>query len=297
MDERIYLDLFAGRPDNVSRETGEGILGSAHRALRAQPPFTRVCLFELEGHAERLDQALRDAYPGRPGLRVYPGDCNQQVASALRELESVRWAPTFAFIDQFDSEVHWTTLEQIARFRRGRTKAEMWLLFATDQYPRGLTLPGDEVNVPYGDTITQMLGTDAWRHIADGRRRGLLTSTQAREEWVNLMRWRLQDELGYAKSHPFTMRNTAGREIYDMIFTSDHDAGDRIMTHLYGKAESEHEEMRQHALALRRDRRAEERGDVALFPLTPEMVSPAATSYEASYVYEPPHKPYRLPGL
>ena len=43
--ERIYLDLFAGWPTNVSRETQEEILGSVHRALGVRPPFTRVCLF------------------------------------------------------------------------------------------------------------------------------------------------------------------------------------------------------------------------------------------------------------
>src|SRR5262249_39811994 len=72
-------------------------------------------------------------------------------------------------------------------------------------------------------------------------------------EWVNLMRWRLQNVLGYAESHAFTMKNTNGNDIYDMIFVSDHPVGDKIMRHLYGKALSEHEAMRQHAPAQRRD--------------------------------------------
>jgi three-Cys-motif partner protein len=218
-----------------------------------------------------------------------------QVAHALRDLYGVRWAPAFAFIDQFGSEIHWSTLEQIARFRRARTKAEMWILFATSQYPRGLTRPGGQVNVDYAATITRMLGTDEWQYIFEGRKRNLLTAAEARDEWVNLMRWRLQHDLGYARSHAFTMKNTAGRDIYDMIFTSDHPAGDRIMVHLYGKAASEHEEMRQHALTLRRERRAEGRGEMALFPVTPEMLGPAAGQQDSPYVYEPPREPYRLP--
>ncbi len=142
VEERIYLDLFAGWPENVSRETDEQILGSVHRALRTRPPFTRLCLLEMDGKAQRLDAAIHKAYPARHGIRVYPGDCNGQVSQALADLKQVSWAPTFAFIDQFDPEVHWSTLEQIASFRRGKTKAEMWILFASGQYPRGLNGDG-----------------------------------------------------------------------------------------------------------------------------------------------------------
>jgi three-Cys-motif partner protein len=105
LDQRIYLDLFAGWPENISRETGEKILGSVHRALSTDPPFTKVCMFELPAKAEELDRALRRAYPDRQGIKIYPGDCNDTVAQALADLRSVNWAPTFAFIDQFDSEV------------------------------------------------------------------------------------------------------------------------------------------------------------------------------------------------
>jgi hypothetical protein len=44
----LYLDLFAGAPDNFARGTGEVILGSGHRALAADPPFTRVVPCELQ---------------------------------------------------------------------------------------------------------------------------------------------------------------------------------------------------------------------------------------------------------
>jgi three-Cys-motif partner protein len=295
-DERIYLDLFAGWPDNVSRETDQHILGSAHRALRVRPPFTRLCLFEIGRKARRLDEAIRKQYPDRDGIRVYAGDCNAQVAHTLSDLREVCWAPTFVFVDQFASEVRWSTLDQIARFRRARTKAELWILFASGQYPRGLGIHGPVVNATYGETLTQMLGTEEWLHIVEARRRGVLTPAASRAEWVNLMRWRLQHELGYAESHAFTMKNTNGNDIYDMIFASDHPVGDRIMRHLYGKALSEHEDMRQHALALRRDRRrAEEAGEVALFPITPGMVKPASLGADRVYLHEPPHEPYHLP--
>jgi three-Cys-motif partner protein len=39
--QTVYLDLFAGQPDNVSRDgAGRVIRGSARRALDTQPPLS-----------------------------------------------------------------------------------------------------------------------------------------------------------------------------------------------------------------------------------------------------------------
>ncbi|MDT4992356.1 MAG: hypothetical protein QOH97_2248 [Actinoplanes sp.] len=294
LDERIYLDLFAGWPENISRETNEPILGSVHRALQARPPFTRVCLFEIGSHARDLEDAVRRAYPGRPGIEVYPGDCNITVSQAFADLRRLRvdWAPTFAFIDQFDSEVRWSTLEQISRFRRGKTKAEMWILFATGLYPRGLGLHAEAMNASYGDTITDMIGNEQWIPIATARRRNLLSAAQARAEWVNLMRWRLETGLGYQHTYGFTMKNTNGQDLYDMIFATDHFAGDKIMRDAYGRALGRHEAMRRWAVMRRREVRQETNGVQSLFDVAPDMVKVDAG---AVYQPEPPHEPYTLP--
>ncbi|BCJ53027.1 hypothetical protein Asp14428_45020 [Actinoplanes sp. NBRC 14428] len=295
VDERIYLDLFAGWPENQSRETDELILGSARRAIEVRPAFTRIGLFELEGKAERLERAIRHAYPGRPGIKVFPGDCNATVPQALRQLRILKldWAPTFAFVDQFDSEIKWSTLQQIAQFRQAKyTKAEMWILFATGMYPRGLNLHGEGMNARYGDTLTEMIGSEEWVPIAQDTRSGDLSPADARDEWVNLFRWRLEHDLGYRHTYGFTMRNTGGQEIYDMVFATDHQAGDRIMRHLYGKAIAEHEDMRQHALVLRRDERARSKGVDALFSVGQHMVTASRLVDGRIYLPEPPRPPY-----
>ena len=297
LEERIYLDLFAGSPLNVSRETGETILGSVHRALTVHPPFTRICLFELEDKAPQLAAAVEAAYPQRPGIQVYAGDCNVTISQALNDLrrDRVDWAPVFAFVDQFDSEVKWSTMERISRFRRGKTKAEMWILFATSFYPRGLNIHGGEMNAAYGQTVTDMLGSDEWLPIAEARRRGLIDAAMARAEWVNLMRWRLVNVLGYSKSYSFTMKNTSGQDLYDMIFVTDSEPGDRIMRHLYGKAAGEHEAMRRHALALRRDRRKAEQHGVATLFEVPMSMMPEVVDSSKLYIPEPPREPFKLP--
>lgn len=293
LSDRVYLDLFAGWPQNTSRETSEPLLGSVHRALATSPPFTRVCLFELQRtRAARLTAEIRRAYPTRPGITVYPGDCNETIDQALRDLQPVRFAPTFAFIDQFAAEVHWTTLEKISRFRKASlTKAELWILFATGQYPRGLNLPGGAMNARYGAQVTAMIGSDQWEQIAIGRREGLLSPAQARAEWLNLMRWQLETQLHYKATYPFTMRNTGGQEIYDMIFATDHPAGEKIMKYVYGTAAAEQPAMRQHARAIRQDKMQRRLGQEPLFELTGAM----ASAPPMAYALQPVHEPYRLP--
>lgn len=299
-DQRIYLDLFAGWPENTSRETDEEILGSVHRAIAAQPPFTQVHLFELPGKAAKLEAALKERYPTHHGLHVHPGDCNETIASALARLDSIRWAPTFAFVDQFAAEVHWSTLKQIAQFRRSKnkvTKAEMWILFGTSFLPRGLQVGQDHMDAKFGDRLTAMFGSEEWVPIIQARRSGLLDAGQMRLELLNLMRWRLQNELGYHATYPFTMKNTNGQDIYHMIFVSDHPVGDKVMRHLYGEALAEHEVMRQTALARRRVKKqndeAEAMGASALFEVELSSVKPSAP-VNLNSVFEPdsPREPY-----
>ena len=51
--ERIYLDAFAGEPENRDRLTGESIDGSARIALRVDdPPFTVLRFFETPENAK-----------------------------------------------------------------------------------------------------------------------------------------------------------------------------------------------------------------------------------------------------
>ncbi|MGW4058571.1 three-Cys-motif partner protein TcmP [Amycolatopsis sp. NPDC004747] len=296
-NERVYLDLFAGWPENSSRDTNEEILGSVHRALAADPPFTRVCLFELPSKAERLEAAVRQKYPHHRGLCVYPGDCNDTIALALAKLWPVRWAPTFAFVDQFAAEVHWSTLRQIAQFKRGRTKAEMWILFGTSFLPRGLQVSQDHMDAKFGDRLTAMFGSEEWIPIIKARRDGALDATGMRWELVNLMRWRLETVLGYRSTHPFTMKNTGGQELYHMIFVSDHEVGDKIMKHLYGKALDQHESMRQDALARRRlakqNQKDEAQGVASLFDIPMAEVKAArAVNVKQVYTPEPPRPPF-----
>jgi three-Cys-motif partner protein len=282
----IYLDLFSGEPDNLARETGKRIDGSARLALDCSPPFTTVCLFELEKPAQKLDQSLRSAYPDRD-LRIYAGDCNETIEQALLNLKEVCWAPTFAFIDPYVAQIHWQTLETISKHKKpGKPKVEIWLLFAHAQFPRGLGVEEGVTYETFAPKTTKFFGTEDWKQIHEARKVNQISPEEFRDELVNLMRWRLEKQLGYKWTHTLELKNTQGTPIYSMIFATDHKVGDKIMSHIYAKAADRHPQMRADAAADRQRKREEEEGTPGLFP----PISKPKDSI--AYKHSPPEPPY-----
>lgn len=279
VEERLYLDLFAGEPENVDRITGEAVQGSPWVALSTDdPPFTRLRFFELDEPHE-LEAALRAEYPDRD-FRVIGGDCNQTIHDVLAELRPLNWVPAFAFIDPNGPDVRWTTLETLAAFKANRrNKVELWMLFPEPMFVRFLRTDGGEVEPDHERRITDMYGTDKWLHIYRARLDGRLAPSEARTEYVNLMRWRLQSVLGYSWTHTLEVHTEQGRPIYHLIFATDHDAGDRIMRHLYGRALDEFPKMRRQAIDQRR-------GALRLFD------DEESGEQLEEYRYEPPWPPF-----
>lgn len=288
----IYLDLFAGEVRNMSRTTGEEISGSPTVALSTAPAFTKVVLFELPPYAARLQADLAKDFPGRD-VTVWEGDCNARIGEALLALDSVRYAPTFAFVDQYAAEIRWETLETLARFKRGsRYKAEMWILFAHSMLPRGLASEQVEVVERFTERIDAMYGTHEWMQAYQDRKVGLLTPADLRSELVNLMRWRLEKVLGYGTTHSFEMKNTTGQAIYTMIFATDSDAGNKIMSHVYKKAAEKQPLMLAQARQKKEQERNDKAGIVTLFD-EPFTITSVTSDRHATYTHVPPNEPYR----
>lgn len=246
--ERIYIDAVAGQVENVDRLTGEAIDGSARIALSVDdPPFTRLHFFETAERAPKLNAVLREEFPGR-AFEVHGGDCNVLIPGVLATLGSLAWAPTFAFVDPNGMEAAWSTLAALAKFRRHqKTKVELWLLFAAPQFARLLRVDGAEIRPEDISAIDRIYGTADWRHIYDARLAGDMEPGEARDEYVNLMRWRLEHDLGYRWTHPLEVRNEHGGLIYFMVFATDHRVGTKIMSDLYAGAAAEFPAMRQDA--------------------------------------------------
>lgn len=287
--EFVYLDAFAGEGRGVDRLTGEEFNGSARIALEATEAggSTRLRYFEQASKARELEEKFRAEYPNRD-IKVYGGDCNEQIPRALHDLHSVRWAPTFAFIDPDGMEFAWETLVRLADHKRGyrsptsakpEYKVELWLLFPTSGIIRTLALDPAKVRLEDEQRATRLYGTEDWREIHKRRVSGVFDAPTAKDEYVNLLRWRLTEDLGYKRTHPLELKNIGGATLYHMVFATDNDAGDKIMSDLYAKTARQMPQMRREA----RDRKSGQ----FTFELGGELEAADAATYE----YEPPWEP------
>jgi three-Cys-motif partner protein len=261
---RIYLDLMAGQPENVDRDTRERFDGSPLIAMKADPPFTRLRFCELGPLATELEAALGAQFPGDDRYRVVHGDCNVTIDQTLAELAPFRRAPTFAFIDQQAAEVHWETIKKVAAFRRNpeNRKTEIWMLMSPTMIARGVRGTNAEAFI---EQVTRMYGDEDWKRIQAARWRQDISARAYRAEMVNLMRVKLEYELGYKYSHRIPMQMHNKITIFDMVFATDHWAGDRIMRYLYNRAARNEPEMMRQAKSAKRQKESEARGEMGLF--------------------------------
>lgn len=292
----VYLDLFAGQDENLNKHSGQRIHGSLRRAIDTKPPFTLLRGFELRiDRAASLENAYRKLAPNRD-VRVYPGDVHTSLGPALKELQPLAWAPTFAFVDPQGVEARWELLEMLAAHRRQqKTKVEVFMLLASPQFFRVLHERLDDVHRAKAEwQLSQLFGNDDWRPILTDRRAGVLDPEEARDELTNLMRWRLQASLGYRYTHAVRLTNVAGGPLYDMVFATDSDAGNKIMTDVYQKTAGRFPQMRREVRARLRDRKEVEHGMEGFWP-TESLVSDAPLQSSEKYYPVPPVPPYGSP--
>jgi three-Cys-motif partner protein len=284
-DARIYLDAFAGEGLGTSRTTKAQFEGSARIGLKvSDPPFDRCYFFELGDKAAELERELTRDFPGRD-VRVVPGDCNATIPEALAELrrDDLGWAPTFAFLDPDGMELRWETIQALAVHKQlrqspSKTKVELWVLFPSGGLLRNLALDDRRLLPGHVAKATSLFGSDAWTRIYQARKAQQIDGQEARERYVNLYRWQLEQDLGYRRAHPIEVKDNRDRPIYHLIFATDSDPGDKIMSHLYGEALTSWPQMREQA------RRRSPGGEQLALLEGPDS---AATFRTKAYSYEP----------
>lgn len=140
-------------------------------------------------------------------------------------------------VDQYSAEITWETLRYLATWRRNKRgfKVELWLYFGHALMPRGMQFNQDKPDAEYAKRVDRMFGTTQWRELWHARHDGFLTGEQFRAELVNLMRWRLEKDLGYTTTIPLEFTNTMGHPIYTVIFATSNATGDKIMGSVFAK--------------------------------------------------------------
>lgn len=274
----LYLDLMSGEPENVSRRTGLPLDGSPRIAMAVKPPFNRLMLFEKS--KRRTSEWRREIGALAPDIRervtLYEGDCNERLADALgvATREGYRRRPVFALIDQQVAEIRWSSLASLAQFRTGRYKTELWMLLSPTWMWRSLSSGQVRPNARTVERISDMYGSDEWLRILQARELAILNPEGFGDEMINLMRWHLQERLGYTHTVriPLTLLGTRQRA-YEMIFATDNAAGLKIMSDIYRGAAERHREMAQEARAATWDKADANKPQGVLFENSPNAVN------------------------
>jgi three-Cys-motif partner protein len=286
----VYLDLFAGGLKNRLPHAIDSHDGSSARAMRSQPPFTKLVFWEVEPVATTLKSDLASEFPNDNRYQVISGDCNLNIGLGLNRVADLRWAPTLAFIDPYGLDVSWKTLETLAHWRKDakRRKVEMWILFSEPGITRVLGLKG--VRGESGArTLNRLFGTDDWIAIHQRRQLEYFGAEQTRAEFINLLRWRIEKVLGYSTTHALKLGNVSGSPVYTMIFATDSGPGSKIMSDIYHHA-MVHEipSLRAKAMSDRDARRSVSRGIQTLFTLPLPKIQ--SKRYEHTPPWEPPKR-------
>jgi three-Cys-motif partner protein len=227
--EFSFVDALSGPGMYRVEETNEWLLGSTMIALRSEPRFGRCLAMDL--NAENV-RALRERTASDQRAVVLQGDCNRDLLPAMAN-HVRRDKPLFVLLDPEGAEVEWHTIQEISGFRAGPLKAEMLILFSTEGVNRMLPVE-QEIEAHNEMRLNRLFPpTVEWRTTWQQRRAEEITPADARERYVEIYR-RGCEALGYQFTETRPVRRTNGAVVYHLIFASDHPAGKRIMSDVFG---------------------------------------------------------------
>jgi three-Cys-motif partner protein len=224
--KRYYLDLFAGSGE-CEMEDGQRFDGSPLIAAKGSPSFTHMSWVDANARNAASLRAHATDFPSC-SITVVEGDANSVVGTILSTLP--QQFPVLAFLDPEGSELHWSTIQQLARHKgAGANKIELFILFA---YNMGIVrfFPRDPSKMTTTwAAILDRVFPDPQRWRAAYERRRALTASEFRrlllDEYVSGLK-----RLGYKfVPPPRLIHHQDGRALYFMVFATDHHAGLKIM--------------------------------------------------------------------
>jgi three-Cys-motif partner protein len=222
--ERWYfIDGLAGPGVNYIPQEGDArVWGSPLIALQADPPFHRCLMLELD--RSNYEALAKRTWDFRPRAHVEQGDVNTDLLPMMSTeiIGRERRHPMLVVLDPQGLEVHWDTVEAIARFRTYSLRAEMLILFPSVGLARAA---GAYPQQPASErTLNLFWGDDEWKQLLG------IPSAKAPIAALDLYLQKLQG-LGYnhAFSSAVKKNGNRGPVMYWMVFATDSATGARIM--------------------------------------------------------------------
>ena len=222
-----YIDGFAGPHSPENPETW-----AAKLVIEKHPRWIRnFFLCEIDPKkVQALDALWEMQSPpkekeSRRQCNIMPGDFNVRIDDILASGVIGEKEATFALLDQWTNECHWSSVEKLARHKKIGNKIEQFYFLAVKWLHRAMggitTLSGEE-------KIRAWWGKDNWRVLQNMSQRDI----------CDVMRGRFKSELGYRYAYPFPIygeEDGHGSVMYYMIHATDHSEAPKLMNDAYRK--------------------------------------------------------------
>ena len=210
----VYLDLFAGPQRPTDTENW-----SVRRVLRRRTEGPAIRHYAVCDKNPRQVRRLQDVGRDHRSFRVYGGDANEHVHAMLRDAPITSKTACFCLVDQRTFQCHWATVEAVARHKREGYKIELFYFLAQGWIDRAWASTRDAWRLA------------AWWGNSNYEQFRALQSVARAQFFCK----RFRDELGYAYSVPFAIRQQGkgSRTMYYMIHASDHPEACSLMSRAY----------------------------------------------------------------
>jgi len=229
----VYIDAFAGSGINLSKRTGNFVLGSPLNALEVKPPFKEIFLIDLNGDKT---QQLREFTHTDPRVSVYSGDCNVILLDDIfSKVKYEDYRRGLCLLDPYGLHLNWEVIEQAGHLGT----IDLFLNFPVMDMNRTALWRNPE-KVPYGtNRMTSFWGDESWRSVAYKTVSTLFGEWEEKtnnENIVNGFYERLKSIAGFKYvAEPIPMKNSIGAVVYYLFFASQQPVAKDIIKDIFNK--------------------------------------------------------------
>lgn len=234
MFHHVYIDAFAGAGLNLSRSTGEYVMGSPLNAMLVKPGFKEFHFIDLDG--DKVAH-LRKLVGNQPNVHVHRGDCNTILLEKI--FPNVRFAQFrrgLCLLDPYGLHLDWKVTEQAGKMKT----IDLFLNFPIMDMNRNVLWRNPEkADTQSIARMTAFWGDDSWRKVAYQQVETLFGSEDEKasnEVIAEAFRKRLRKIAKFAKVlPPLPMRNSKGAIVYYLFFASQKKVAENIVKAIFKK--------------------------------------------------------------
>ena len=227
----VYVDAFAGAGMHLSRATGEMVPGSPLNALQVEPHFREYHLIDLDGVKAA---ALRALVADRPEVHVYEGDCNEiLLRDVFPHLRYEDYRRALVFLDPYGLHLDWRLIRTAGELGT----IDLFLNLPVADINRNVLWRNPEqVDAEDVTRMTRFWGDQSWRDIAYSTAGNLFGWPEKMDNDTIAEAFRHQLRKVASFRHvpePLPMRNARHSIVYYLVFASQKDTANRIVTDIF----------------------------------------------------------------